>query len=145
MQYLGYKYNWSTDFQWHCIDLSLSGHASEALLHKAILKSVTNKRDEKSIAYKSIQVTDLPISKVELSPLVSFLNSHSLSNQETIVSELVLKGMSNREAGLELKIDESTIKFHLTRIYRKLNVKNRSQLFVKCAAFLSSSSMQVSR
>lgn len=35
--------------------------------------------------------------------------------------------MSNRELSKELQISTNTVKFHLSNIYEKLNVKNRTQ------------------
>ncbi len=37
------------------------------------------------------------------------------------------KGMSNREIAEELQISEHTVKVHLWRLFRRLNVKSRSQ------------------
>lgn len=49
----------------------------------------------------------------------------TLSEQEQRVLRLVARGMSNREAGEQLGILEKTVKFHMTRIMAKLQVKNR--------------------
>jgi len=53
-----------------------------------------------------------------------------LSYRETEVAKIVSTGVSNKEAAAKLFITEKTVKFHLTSIYKKLNVKNRSQLIV---------------
>jgi DNA-binding NarL/FixJ family response regulator len=37
------------------------------------------------------------------------------------------RGLSNKAIGDELWITEQTVKFHLTNIYRKLGVENRTQ------------------
>lgn len=55
-----------------------------------------------------------------------------LSNRESEVSELVAKGLSNREIGNHLFVTEKTVLFHLTNIYKKLNVVSRAQLIVHC-------------
>ena len=49
-----------------------------------------------------------------------------LSNREAEVAELVTKGLSNKEVANQLFVTEKTVKFHLTNIYRKLGVTNRS-------------------
>ena len=49
----------------------------------------------------------------------------SLSEQEKLILKRVAEGMSNREAGETLGILEKTVKFHMTRIMAKLNVRNR--------------------
>ena len=41
--------------------------------------------------------------------------------------EALAKGMSNRELSKELGISTNTVKFHLSNVYEKLNVKNRAQ------------------
>src|SRR5271166_5389862 len=55
-----------------------------------------------------------------------------LSNRESEVAELVTKGMSNKEVANQLFVTEKTVKFHLTHIYKKMNVKSRAQLIVWC-------------
>jgi two-component system nitrate/nitrite response regulator NarL len=49
----------------------------------------------------------------------------SLTNQEERTLRLVALGKSNRAIGEELGVLERTVKFHMTSIMRKLNVKNR--------------------
>ncbi len=48
-----------------------------------------------------------------------------LSPQEARVLRLVAKGLNNREIGNELGIQEKTIKFHMSNVFNKLNVRNR--------------------
>ena len=55
-----------------------------------------------------------------------------LSNRESEVAELVTKGLSNKEVANQLFVTEKTVKFHLTNIYKKMNVKSRAQLIVWC-------------
>lgn len=50
-----------------------------------------------------------------------------LSPRELQVLALVAEGMSNREVARALFVAESTVKSHLNTIYRKLDVKNRTQ------------------
>ena len=56
----------------------------------------------------------------------------SLSNREAEVAELVSKGLSNKEVANRLFVTEKTVKFHLTNIYKKMQVKSRAQLIVWC-------------
>jgi DNA-binding NarL/FixJ family response regulator len=39
----------------------------------------------------------------------------------------VAKGLSNQAIGKELWVTEQTVKFHLTNIYRKLQLANRTE------------------
>jgi DNA-binding NarL/FixJ family response regulator len=51
-----------------------------------------------------------------------------ITARESQVMELVKRRLSNREIGEVLNIKESTVKFHLSNIFSKLEVKQRSQL-----------------
>ena len=51
-----------------------------------------------------------------------------LSHKESLIVELVVEGFKNREIASRLFLSEQTIKSHLGRIFRKMQVKNRSQL-----------------
>lgn len=53
----------------------------------------------------------------------------SISRREREVLVQLLGGKTNREISRELGISEKTVKNHLWKIYRKLNVENRTQLF----------------
>ena len=60
------------------------------------------------------------------------LIKEGLSNREAEVAELVTQGLSNKEVASRLFVTEKTVKFHLTNIYKKMNVKFRAQLIVWC-------------
>lgn len=49
---------------------------------------------------------------------------------EAKVAALVIKGMTNAKAAKQLKLSEKTVKFHLTKIYKNLKIKSRSQLIL---------------
>jgi DNA-binding NarL/FixJ family response regulator len=50
-----------------------------------------------------------------------------LTRRELDVLRLVAQGRSNADVGRELWVTEETVKFHLTKIYRKLGVSNRTE------------------
>ncbi len=52
---------------------------------------------------------------------------HSLSHKERVILEALARGLSNRELSKDLQISTNTVKFHLSNIYEKLSVKNRTQ------------------
>lgn len=49
----------------------------------------------------------------------------TLSSRETDILKLVAMGKSNKEVGLELDLQEKTVKHYMTIILQKLQVKNR--------------------
>ncbi len=53
----------------------------------------------------------------------------NVSGREKEILSHLLGGKSNREISRELAISEKTVKNHLWKLYRKLGVKNRTQLF----------------
>jgi len=50
-----------------------------------------------------------------------------LTDRERSILEALAKGKSNDEIAKELWVTQQTVKFHLTNIYRKLGVKNRTE------------------
>jgi DNA-binding NarL/FixJ family response regulator len=50
-----------------------------------------------------------------------------LSKRQKQLLALLDKGLSNRDIATELQISEHTVKVHLWRLFRRLNVKSRSQ------------------
>jgi DNA-binding CsgD family transcriptional regulator len=51
-----------------------------------------------------------------------------LTPAERRIAELVAQGMRNREIGEALFMSVGTVEAHLTRIYRKLGIRSRSEL-----------------
>jgi NarL family two-component system response regulator LiaR len=51
---------------------------------------------------------------------------HGLTERETDILRRVAQGLSNAAIGRELFVTEQTVKFHLTNVYRKLGVNNRT-------------------
>ena len=50
-----------------------------------------------------------------------------LTAREADVLEAVARGLSNKAIAGELRVTVQTVKFHLTSIYRKLHVSNRTE------------------
>jgi DNA-binding NarL/FixJ family response regulator len=50
-----------------------------------------------------------------------------LTERETSILKALSRGLSNDAIGKELWVAEQTVKFHLTNIYRKLGVSNRTE------------------
>lgn len=55
-------------------------------------------------------------------------NKHSdLSEQETQILDLIGKGYSNKEIGMTLFLTEKTVRNYLTKIFEKIQVRNRTE------------------
>jgi DNA-binding NarL/FixJ family response regulator len=63
-----------------------------------------------------------------------------LTDAESRIAALVAEGMKNREIGQTLFMSVATVEAHLTRIYRKLGIRSRSEL----ARRVADGSVQVS-
>ena len=50
-----------------------------------------------------------------------------LTERETAMLRALARGLSNAAISKEFWVTEQTVKFHLTNIYRKLGVKNRTE------------------
>ncbi|MGE5692040.1 MAG: LuxR C-terminal-related transcriptional regulator, partial [Pseudomonadota bacterium] len=53
--------------------------------------------------------------------------AHELTKRELEILQLVAEGYSNSQLGRMLWVTEQTVKFHLSNIYRKLDVANRTE------------------
>ena len=75
---------------------------------------------------------DSPVPMLKEDPLEENLPSHLrllLSDREYIVLKRALGGRTYRETAHELKISESTVKTYMGRIYEKMGVKRKKELF----------------
>lgn len=55
----------------------------------------------------------------------------SLTECEVKVMDLIFDGLTNLEIAKALSITEKTVKFHITNIYRKKEIKCRAKLIVE--------------
>jgi len=83
--------------------------------------------------------TYVPAEFVSLSPAAPVASSPppedgvapiDLSQRETDLLQMVGHGASNKEIARQLGLQEVTVKFYMTRLFRRLGVKNRSQAAV---------------
>jgi len=54
-----------------------------------------------------------------------------LTSREAEIASLLAKGYSNKLIGIELRIKLQTVKNHITTIFLKLGVQNRTQAALK--------------
>ena len=97
------------------------------------------KRGASAYIVKSINPIDLPsalrqaVEGTVYSAIGMPDNSNSparaagLTERETAILSALARGLSNEAIGKELWVAEQTVKFHLTNIYRKLEVSNRTE------------------
>jgi DNA-binding NarL/FixJ family response regulator len=60
-------------------------------------------------------------------PGESAAKAAGLTEREAAILSALARGLSNEAIGKELWVAEQTVKFHLTNIYRKLGVSNRTE------------------
>ena len=115
---------------------------------KVVILSVTTdekviqtvlQRGASAFIVKSINPVDLPsalrqavegtvYSAIGLpDPGDSAARAAGLTERETAILTALARGLSNEAIGKELWVAEQTVKFHLTNIYRKLGVSNRTE------------------
>jgi DNA-binding NarL/FixJ family response regulator len=60
--------------------------------------------------------------------------SEELTETEHRVAELAARGHTNKEIAAELFLGVSTVEAHLSRVYRKLGIRSRTELAARIAA-----------
>lgn len=60
-----------------------------------------------------------------------------LSPREREVLQLITEGLNNQEIAGKLFISEKTVKNHITRIFKKLDVTNRTQAAISAKQYFS--------
>lgn len=102
-----------------------------------VIQSVL-KRGASAYIVKTINPIDLPsalrqamegtvFSAIGLPERDSPGRAAGLTERETAILAALARGLSNDAIGKELWVAEQTVKFHLTNIYRKLGVSNRTE------------------
>ena len=86
---------------------------------------------------KTVNPVDLPAAiRQVVAPTIYFAAPPSdddeaatagLTERETAMLRALARGLSNQAISKEFWVTEQTVKFHLTNIYRKLGVKNRTE------------------
>jgi len=78
--------------------------------------------------YLDLYNKGLVLSQEDESRLEKFFNQSGISKREKEIIFLILKGKNYKEIHRELFISVHTVRNHISKIYYKLNVKNRLQL-----------------
>jgi DNA-binding NarL/FixJ family response regulator len=112
----------------------LSASTSAELVDAAL------RRGASAYVVKSVDPADLPstlrqvvsgtvfstVGAQELTETAS-ARAAGLTDRETAILKAAARGLSNDAIAKELWVTQQTVKFHLTNIYRKLGVKNRTE------------------
>lgn len=107
------------------------GIREEAELLKGLLATIKG-HFEPSMALKSpVHTYDMIRECLDICWNICEYLSETLTDRESQVVQLVVQGLSNGEIAEKLFIEEKTVKFHLSSIYKKLGAKNRAALIVE--------------
>ena len=119
------------------VDTGIDRETIASLFVVKNIKGVIDSHADISLLCKAIRVVhegqvwiDNMTIKTLLTQNVSskMINGIKLSERETSIIKLVGEGYKNKEIGSLLYISEQTVKTHLNRIFRKMNVTNRAEL-----------------
>jgi DNA-binding NarL/FixJ family response regulator len=115
-----------------------------SLLHLGVkgLVSCTHLEEQLAQAVRHVAQGGLWIPRAQLSRFLEQVIGQSterrtpaaarhISRREREVLNCVLKNLSNKEIGSELHISESTVKFHLARLFEKFGVRRRADLILQ--------------
>jgi two-component system, NarL family, nitrate/nitrite response regulator NarL len=96
------------------------GYLPKGIRAPDLIAAVRSLRDGRSVVSPDLALRVLSNRvRAEASPLAT------LSDQEKRTLRLVASGLSNREVGERLDVQEKTVKYHVTNILRKLKARNR--------------------
>ncbi|HEY7379627.1 MAG TPA: response regulator transcription factor [Gaiella sp.] len=112
----------------------LSASTSRDLIDTAL------RRGASAYVVKSLDPVDLPATLrsavegnvfstvgVEDASAGTGVKAAGLTEREIVILRALARGLSNEEIAKELWVARQTVKFHLSNIYRKLDVRNRSE------------------
>ncbi|MEC5422969.1 LuxR C-terminal-related transcriptional regulator [Virgibacillus sp. C22-A2] len=96
-----------------------------------MVKEFINFIHESQVVEEEISLTEDILNNQELLSVTSTVKQLKLSPREQEVLELVIEGLNNREIAEELFISGHTVKNHVTKIFRKLEVPDRAHAISK--------------
>ena len=82
------------------------------------------------LAHLALEQTSLDNSKTRPDPIATFAERYGITELELKILRLVTEGLSNEEVSEITNLARETIKGHLKSLFRKLEVKNRTEAAV---------------
>jgi len=120
------------------LDTGLKDHEMSCLLVCHKIRGIISPDATLGMFHKAVSVVkrgDIWIDQKHLKALLHRNGSitengdiKSLSTQDKKIVQLIAQGHKNRDIGEKLCLSEHTIKAHISRIFRRLDVSNRTQL-----------------
>ena len=122
--------NYSENLLINGIRSGIRGYVNKNIESSELIKSIKAVYDgelwaERKLMGKVVDGSSYPTKEVNLKGQI-----YDLTETEIKIIKLLLTGLTNREIADELYISEKTVKFHLYKIFKKLTVKNRSELIL---------------
>jgi DNA-binding NarL/FixJ family response regulator len=106
----------STELAFQAFNLGVTGIFNKTLSPDDFIQ------DLRAVAQGTIRI------QPELMDAIIMAKTVKLTKRESELVMLVAQGLKNKEIGAELNITENTVKAYLSRLFQKLNVKDRLDL-----------------
>jgi DNA-binding CsgD family transcriptional regulator len=98
-----------------------------------LVKIIQKQKEEAELLYEELKLAHQDLAQkyeelnleFEYDPKVK-----DLTDRELEIAKLIAKGLSNSEIGEKLYISEGTVKNHITNIFKKLDMRDRTQLAI---------------
>ena len=108
------------------IERALRAGARGYLLKDAAVDELTN-------AIREVHAGRTRVAPAIAAKLADRMTQVQLTMRELTVLRLLTEGKTNKEIGVQLSIAESTVKVHLTHLFEKLGVSNRTEAIASAA------------
>ena len=113
--------------------LMLSTHSGEEEIYRAlqagargyVLKSAV--REQLLLAIREVHAGKRHVDPLVAQSLADRMTHAALTTRELEVLKMVVKGLTNKEIGSLLHVAEVTVKQHVSHLFQKLNVNDRTQ------------------
>jgi len=104
-----------------------SGYVLKDIQPERLIAAIKDVADGKSVIHPNITAKLLGEFNRLSERKLNSTRYEELTNRELDVLQLMAKGMANKDIAQSLFISEKTVKNHITNIFRKLNVEDRTQ------------------